>query len=135
MRDEARASVRPILSVVACAPPTAGKRRQLRRPQPRTVIRRSRLVEIQQAGDDTALEAIPAEAERLLAERNRDVWCVVTVGFFESLQNLLGHRAIDETPFTRRLGPEGRLAWEWLNSLWAGERPDPPYGWRFEDIG
>lgn len=65
------------------------------------------MIEMQQAGDDSAVEAILAEAERLLAEHNRDVWGVVTVGFLESLQNLLGHLAIDETPFTRQLGPEG----------------------------
>jgi hypothetical protein len=90
---------------------------------------------MQQAGDDSAIEAILAEAERLLAEHDRDVWGVVTVGFFESLQNLLGHRALDEALFTRQLGAEGRLAWEWLSGFWAGERPDPPYGWKTEEIG
>jgi hypothetical protein len=51
------------------------------------------------------------------------------------VQNHLGHHAIDETPFTRLLGPECRLAWVWLNRFGAGERPDPPYGWPIEEIG
>jgi hypothetical protein len=95
----------------------------------------SQVIVMQEAGDDSAIEAILAEAERLLAEHDRDMWGVVTVGFFESLQNLLGHRGLDASPLTRRLGVEGHLAWEWLNGLWAGECPDPPYGWKTEEIG
>jgi hypothetical protein len=91
------------------------------------------LVEMHGNGDDSAIEPVLGEAERLLAEHDRAIWGVVTVGFFESLQNILGH--IEDETFADYLGSEGRLAWDWLNRLWAGERPDPPYGWKVEDIG
>ena len=93
------------------------------------------LVEMHQLGDDSCIAAVLSEAESLLAQHDKDIWGVVTVGFFESLQNILGHQGHSQKGFIAHLGPEGRIAWDWLERLWAGQRPEPPYGWKLEEIG
>jgi hypothetical protein len=86
-------------------------------------------------GDTSCVKPVLDVAERLLAEHDKDLWGLITVGFLESLQNLVGHRELNEEIFTKHLGPEGRIAWDYLNDIWAGKQVQPPYGWSREEIG
>jgi hypothetical protein len=86
-------------------------------------------------GDQSCVKPVLDVAERLLAEHDKALWGLITVGFLESLQNLIGHRELSEEIFTRHLGPEGRIAWDYLNDIWAGKQVQPPYGWSREEIG
>jgi hypothetical protein len=95
----------------------------------------STLAEMVADGDASCVEPVLDVAERLLAEHDKALWGLITVGFLESLQNLIGHRELNAGIFTKHLGPEGRRAWNYLDDTWAGKQVQPPYGWSREEIG
>ena len=86
------------------------------------------VAEMVKNGDESCVRLVLDLAERLLAEHRKDLWELIAIGFLESLQNLIGHRELDEAVFMKHLGPEGRIAWDYLNDIWAGKQVQPPYG-------
>jgi hypothetical protein len=87
------------------------------------------IIERQRCGDTDGFDKVFAVVERWHTEGDAYVSEAASIGFLESLQNLLGGdergksidgvRATDFEPF---LGPESRKWWEKLYWFWTGDK-------------
>ena len=81
------------------------------------------LVELHRDGGTGEVAQAFAVIERLHLEGDDYVRELATIGYLEGVQNVAGHRGLDEAAFEPYLGPETRRWWKGLNAFWSGQLP------------